>query len=407
MIRRVLLVDDDRHVREALGQTLMLADYDVTTAGSYIEAKDHICPEFGGIVISDIRMPGKDGFALLAFAREADPDLPVILLTGEGDIPMAVRGMSEGAFSFLEKPCPQSDLLSVVEKAAHTRGLVLENRRLKQELQSGDAAARMLFGDSQMAQALRDNVRVAARGDTEALISGAPGAGVGKVAQVIHLMSRRGEAFEKRAGASLTTDSLTQAIAMAGNGTLFIDEITAMSPDTQLSCLEALEAGLAPRILAGSFKDVAAEAHAGHFNADLYYRLSVIGVHIPALNERPEDIPVLFRHYVQEACDQARLDMPEITPDVISRLMAREWPGNSRDLMNAATRFALGLPDIEADEAPGLSDQMMQVERALLIQALQQNNGNATETAKALKLPRKTFYDKLARHGLRAEAYRG
>ena len=143
MTRRVLLVDDDAAVREALGQTLELADLIPVLAGSYIEAKDHIVPGFPGVIVSDIRMPGKDGFALLEFAHAADPELPVILLTGEGDIPTAVRGMASGAFDFLEKPCAPADLLTVVEKALKTRSLVLENRSLKAQVEAGDAAARL------------------------------------------------------------------------------------------------------------------------------------------------------------------------------------------------------------------------------------------------------------------------
>jgi len=406
MTNGVLLVDDDRSVREALGQTLMLADHEVTTAASFIEAKDHISAQFDGVVISDIRMPGKDGFALLAHAHDVDPDLPVILLTGEGDIPMAVRGMSEGAYSFLEKPCPPKDLLGIVAKALKTRALVLENRRLRRELNSGDVAERMLFGTSAQAQGLRDRVRVAARANTEVLITGAPGTGISKVAHVIHLLSRPTEPFEKRAGVSLTPASLTEAFEASRDGTLLVDEVSAMSPDAQLALMEHLEAGPAARVLSGSFRAIEDEAREGRFNPDLYYRLSVMGVYIPALKDRPEDIPVLFRQYVQSACEQAQIAMPDISPDVISHLMARDWPGNSRDLMNAATRFALGLSDEPGDEAPGLSEQMMQIERALLIQALQQHSGNATVAAAALKLPRKTFYDKLGRHAIRAEVYR-
>ena len=143
MTRRVLLVDDDAAVREALGQTLELAELQPITAGSFVEAKDNITPAFDGVIVSDIRMPGRDGFHLLDYSHGVDPDLPVILLTGEGDIPMAVRGMAAGAFDFLEKPCGPRDLLAVVEKALKTRELVLENRRLKQQLTRGDAAARL------------------------------------------------------------------------------------------------------------------------------------------------------------------------------------------------------------------------------------------------------------------------
>ena len=123
IIRKVLLVDDDAAVREALGQTLELAEFDAVTAGSFVEAKDLIGPRFEGVIVSDIRMPGRDGFHLLDYAHEQDTELPVILLTGEGDIPMAVRAMSAGAFDFLEKPCAPQDLISVIERVLRTRGL--------------------------------------------------------------------------------------------------------------------------------------------------------------------------------------------------------------------------------------------------------------------------------------------
>ena len=140
MTQKVLLVDDDAAVREALGQTLDLAEMEPVLAGSFVAAKDHISPEFEGVILSDIRMPGRDGFHLLDYAQEIDAELPVILLTGEGDIPMAVRAMEQGAFGFLEKPCAPADLLAEVERALKTRALVLENRRLKAQLEAGDPA---------------------------------------------------------------------------------------------------------------------------------------------------------------------------------------------------------------------------------------------------------------------------
>ncbi|MFK7939485.1 MAG: sigma-54-dependent transcriptional regulator [Roseovarius sp.] len=403
MMGRVLVVDDDAPVRDALAQTLMLADYDVTTATGFTDALAHISPGFEGVVVSDIRMPGQDGFDLLAHVRGVDADLPVILLTGEGDVPMAVRGMSDGAYSFLEKPCPPGDLLAVVGRAMQTRVLVLENRHLKHQLEQGDAAERLLFGTSVHADELRQNVRTCASANTEVLITGAPGTGVAKVAHVIHLLSRAGHPFEKRAGAALDTAGLSQAMHIAQGGTLFIDEITNLPADTQLALLDALEPGTGLRVLAGSYRAVADT----DFNPDLFYRLSALSVHIPALKERPQDIPVLFRHYVQSAAEQAQMPAPDISAEVVSRLMTRDWPGNSRDLMNAATRYVLGLSDFDTADTPSLSDQMANVEAALLVQALQQHAGNATAAAKALRLPRKTFYDKLTRHNIRPEAYRG
>ena len=148
MMQRVLLVDDDKEVREALGQSLELADMAPILASSFIIAKDHISTDFEGVIVTDIRMPGRDGFHLLSYARSIDPELPVILLTGEGDIPTAVKAMEQGAHSFLEKPCAPNELIMLIEKASEARREVLENRRRKLEMESGDAAARMLFGRS-------------------------------------------------------------------------------------------------------------------------------------------------------------------------------------------------------------------------------------------------------------------
>ena len=407
MSGRVLLVDDDKAVREALGQTLELADLKPVLAGSFIEAKDHIAKDFPGIVVSDIRMPGQDGFALLEHVQRIDPDLPVILLTGEGDIPMAVKGMSAGAFDFLEKPCAPRDLLAVVAKALKTRELVLANRRLKTQLASGDAAARMLLGGSARAEALRAEVRAVARTSAEVLITGEPGTGTSKVAEVIHLLSGAAmRSFQKCACISATPESLSVAFEASRGGTLFLDGVGGLSPGAQMTALDLLDSNPGVRLIAATHRDLQEEAQQGRFSAELYYKLDVMRVRIPALRERPEDIALLFRHYVATACEQAALPEPDIGTDVIARLMAQDWPGNARSLMNAAMRFAMGLGDADSVQEQGLSEQLAQVERSLLIAALQQNGGNATETAQALKLPRKTFYDKLARHGLRAETYR-
>ncbi len=407
-MKNVLLVDDDAAVRDALGQTLELADLVPILARSVIEAKDHVGREFDGVVVSDIRMPGKDGFSLLEHVQKVDADLPVILLTGEGDIPMAVRGISSGAFAFLEKPCATKDFLDVVDRALKTRALVQENRRLKRELALGDAAARMLHGQSTQSEELRNRVRKVASSSADVLVTGPQGSGTSKVAEVIHLLSGAAQRpFVKLAVAGLGIEALADGFDRAKGGTLYLDEISALPPTAQLACLDHLESGADVRVIAGTYQDLEHLAAQGRFNADLFYRLDVMRVHIPALKDRAEDIPVLFRHYVAQACEQAALPMPDITPDVIAGLMAQDWPGNARALMNAAMRFALGQGEVVAgDQTLGLADQMAQVERSIIAAALERHRGNATETARALKLPRKTFYDKLTRHGLRAEDFR-
>ncbi|MCB1335210.1 MAG: sigma-54-dependent Fis family transcriptional regulator [Roseivivax sp.] len=407
MIRRVLLVDDDAAVREALGQSLELAEFDAVTAGSFVEAKDRITAGFAGVIVSDIRMPGRDGFHLLDYARRQDPDLPVILLTGEGDIPMAVRAMAAGAFDFLEKPCAPGDLVAVIERALRTRSLVLENRRLKAELETGDPAARLIFGRSALAEGLRARVRVAARAGTDVLVTGEPGTGISKVAEVIHLSSAQGKGpFEKRAAQGLSRSALEERVAAAQGGTLFLDEIGRLPEDTQVALADLLEKGDV-RLVAGSTQDLTEAVQAGRFAAELYYRLEVMQVRIPALAERPEDIPVMFRQYVAQAAEQAGLEPPEVNAEQIARLMAQPWPGNARALMSAAMRFVLGLGDSEAEQDDlGLAERMAQVEQSLLIEALRRSGGQASAAAASLKLPRKTFYDKLAKYGVKPDSFR-
>ncbi|GAA6199117.1 sigma-54 dependent transcriptional regulator [Aquicoccus sp. SU-CL01552] len=408
MTRKVLLVDDDAAVRDALGQTLDLAELEAITAGSFVAAKDHITPEFPGVILSDIRMPGRDGFHLLNYVQKVDRELPVILLTGEGDIPMAVRAMGQGAFDFLEKPCAAADLLAVLERALKTRALVLENRRLKRQLERGDPAARMLFGTSSRAEKLRARVRSVAPTGADVLVLGPQGSGISKVAEVVHLMSpvARGP-FVKRPAAGLEAEGFAALCEQAAGGSLFLDEVSAMPEATQYAVQEVLEQGAPVRVIAGSTADLAQRVERGRFNADLFYRLDVMHIRVPALSERREDIPVLFRHYVAQAAEQAGIAVPEIDPDHLAALMAQDWPGNARSLMSAAMRFVLGMPDEGAQAGGlGLAEQMAQVERSLLVAALGRQNGRASEAAKALKLPRKTFYDKLARYGIRPEDYR-
>lgn len=402
----VLIVDDDVMVRTALVQSLELADYPAIATGSFVAAKDHITRDFEGVILSDIRMPGRDGFHLLGYAREIDEDLPVILLTGEGDIPMAVRAMDQGAFDFLEKPCAASDLIAVLERAIAQRAEVLTTRTLVAEREAGDPASRLIFGVSNLAEGLRARIRRLARADGAVLVTGAPGSGVSKVAEVLHLCSDRAQGpFEKRAASGLTPEALAQALSVSAGGSLFIDQVDMLPADTQMALIEALDAMPVARVIAGSTDALTGEHD--KINPDLYYRLQVMTVRIPALGERPEDISVLFRHYVLQACEQAGLEPPQVTPDVVARLMARDWPGNARALMSEAMRFALGLQDdIAPQEGLGLVEQMAQIEQSLLEAALRRSGGRASDAAQELKLPRKTFYDKLARYGIKPEQFR-
>ncbi|MEM7470863.1 MAG: sigma-54 dependent transcriptional regulator [Pseudomonadota bacterium] len=406
MSRKVLLVDDEAPVREALGQSLELADLEPVLAGSFIVAKDLISRNFDGVIVTDIRMPGRDGFHLLNYARGIDPDLPVILLTGEGDIPMAVKGISGGAFDFLEKPCATTQFVDVVERALKTRRAVLATRKHEIAAEAGDAAARMLFGVSDRSEQLRAKARRAAKLEEAVLITGEPGSGCSKVAEVIHLLSDRSkQGFVKRAAAGLSPELLEEALDAARDGDLYLDEISNLPEVTQYALLTHLEQGTGARVIASSYQNLR-DAEARGFMPDLRLKLEALNLRIPALRERAEDIPVLFRHYLSIACEQANLPLPNVTADQMARLMSHPWDGNARALMNAAMRCAMGLPEFDEVEQLSLSERMGQVERALIIEALQAHDGHATETAKALQLPRKTFYDKLTRHAIKPEDYR-
>lgn len=404
---RVLIVDDDPAVREALGQTVELEGFAPVLAGSFLAAKDQLTPTFDGVVVTDMRMPGRDGFHLLEYARTMDPDLPVILLTGEGDIPMAVKAMGKGAYDFLEKPCGPAAFMAVVTRGLKARALVLENRRLAAAIQEGDAASRMLRGVSDKASEMRDQVRRIARAGTDALIIGERGSGTPKAAEVIHLLSHTADRpFVKQNAGMLDVAGLKAALQTGAGGTLYLDEVSNMAVDVQYALADVLDQGAGLRILVGSTVSLDDAVARGQFHEDLFYHFDIMRLHIPNLRDRSEDIPVLFLHYVEQACEQANLPVPEIGADVMVGLMAQDWPGNARALMNAAMRFAMGLDDGDSASGQGLAEQMAQVERSLLIAALQRNQGRAGDTAADLKLPRKTFYDKLGRHGLKAEDYR-
>ncbi len=424
MSLNILLVDDDREVREALGQTLEIAGYTVLLAGSFIEATDHISANFAGAVLSDIRMPGKDGFALLERCIQIDRTLPVVLITGEGDVPMAVRAMEAGAFNFLEKPISTKRLLAVVSRACAQRKTELENRALKARLAANDAAERQIIGTSEATQNLRRQLRVIANAGSDALITGKTGVGKELAARVIHALSGSNTPFIA-VNCGMLTEGLTQAVLFgdstrkgaferADGGTLFLDEIGAMPLDQQVNLLRILEdrsvedrlgraRKLDLRVLAASHESLPDMVSAGRFRKDLFFRLDVARIHILPLRDRPEDIAPLYQHFLREA--RSDLGLPD-TPALPSDLLAQSWPGNGRELKNHARRCAMGLEDINTPAEIGLGESMDRVEKYLIEQSLIRHHGKVSEMCKSLGLPRKTLYDKLKRHGLKPEIYR-
>ncbi|MBZ0130004.1 MAG: response regulator [Rhodobacteraceae bacterium] len=398
MTTQVLLVDDDAAVREALGQTLELGGYQPILAGSFIEAKDHVAAEFDGVVISDIRMPGKDGFALLAHVRQVDDDLPVILLTGEGDIPTAVRGMQNGAYDFLEKPCAPKHLLEVVGKAMQTRALVLENRRLKRELDAALHARIGFLGVSAASRQVRAAIVRAGRADTPVLISGEAGSGRGYVARLVQ------EARGQREAVRVLRCTGPLDLGPGDDAPVLFCDIERLSPSDQARLMAALRDLSPGHVMAVTGPDPERLVQDGVLDDELFYALGVARIHVPALAERREDIPILFDKFLREEIDAGAPVTSAEGQAALRGLAGLDWTGNLRALRNHTKRIAWGLEDGQA--APGLKEQLERVERGIIQDALRRHAGHATETARALNLPRKTFYDRLQKLGIRAESYR-
>jgi two-component system C4-dicarboxylate transport response regulator DctD len=432
---RVAFVDDDAALRDANAQTLELEGLDPLPLASAAEALARVDAGFDGVVVSDVRMAGMDGFALFRRLREIDADLPVILITGHADIPMAVQAMREGVYDFIPKPYAPEALVASVRRALEKRRLVLENRRLR------EAAARedngLLLGESPAMQRLRRTLRHIADADVDVLVVGETGAGKEVVSAALHRWSHRAarpfvalncgalpetviesELFGHEAGAFTGAQKKRVGrIEHSSGGTLFLDEIESMPPSLQVKLLRVLETReVAPlgtneiraldlRVVAASKIDLGEAAARGEFREDLFYRLNVVTVRIPPLRERRGDVPLLFAHFLARAAARFRRPAPGMTAAVERHLLGHDWPGNVRELSHFAERFALGLDaaDDPATQEPAegtLPERVERYEAGLIRQALESHGGDVRATLAALGIPRKTFYDKLARHGI-------
>lgn len=441
----VVLIDDDPHLRRALAQTLDLAGLKVLALGDASGLAERIGKDWPGVVVSDIRMPGIDGLQLLGRLREVDPDLPVLLITGHGDVPLAVQAMRAGAYDFLEKPFANDALLDSARRALSLRRLVLDNRHLR--LGAGDQqalAARLVGGSVQMAR-LREQVGALAGAKADVLILGETGAGKEVVARALHDLSSRRNGPFVAINAGALAESVVESelfghepgaftgaqkrrigkFEFANGGTLFLDEIESMSLDVQVKLLRLLQERVVERlggnqqirldirVIAATKEDLRQAADQGRFRADLYYRLNVASLRIPPLRERGEDILLLFQHYADAAAQRHGVPRHELAPAARAQLMRHAWPGNVRELQNAAERFALGLelalenplspagaPEAEGPHGGSLAEQVERFERGLILEEMAKPHASLRSLAEALGMPRKTLHDKLRKHGL-------
>lgn len=436
----ILFVDDEEHLRYAAEQTLRLHDFSPLCLGEPDQALAKIDRHFPGILVTDIRMPGIDGLELMRQALGIDPELPVILISGHADVELAVQSMRDGAYDFLEKPFAPQRLVEVVIRALDKRRLTLENRALRSEVIGRDAIEARVSGRSSKMVEIRNMVRTVADTQTDVLITGATGTGKEVVARALHRASaRKDKPFVHINCAALPGDMIESELfghevgAFAGamrtrfgkfeharGGTVFLDEIDSLPQPLQAKLLDAVhnrsitrlgsndKIELDVRFIAASKADLERQAAEGVFRADLLYRLNVVTIALPSLNERREDIPMLFTQLVHDAALRYKKAIAEIPGTVIEAMSIRDWPGNVRELRNAADRYVLQLDagqTVSTATNDSLVAQIDAHEKALISASLSANQGNLKETYQALGLSRRTLYEKMQKHDLKRDSF--
>ncbi|MNM51221.1 C4-dicarboxylate transport transcriptional regulatory protein DctD [compost metagenome] len=440
MFNSVMVVDDEASIRTAVEQWLSLSGFSVQLFSRAEDCLNQLPAHFPGVILSDVRMPGMDGLQLLEQLQARDADLPVILLTGHGDVPMAVEAMRNGAYDFLEKPFSPESLLGSLRRALEKRQLVLENHRLHEQ---ADLKARLelnLLGMSQGMQQLRRQVLDLASLPVNVLIRGETGSGKEQVARCLHDFGPRADKPFVALNCAAIPETLFEAelfghesgaftgaqgkrigkLEYANGGTVFLDEIESMPLAQQAKLLRVLQEqklerlganqsiSVDLRIIAATKPDLLEEARAGRFREDLAYRLNVAELRLAPLRERREDIPLLFEHFARLAAERVGRNAPRLSGAHLGRLLSHDWPGNVRELANAAERHALGLgePSIALVE-PGqsLAAQQEAFEAQCLRAALSRHKGEIKAVMEELQLPRRTLNEKMQRHGLLREDF--
>ena len=441
----VLFIDDELAMRVSVTQWLQLAGFAAQGFETPQPALDLLSPDFPGVLVTDVRMPRMDGMAVLERALERDADLPVILVTGHGDVALAVEAMRRGAYDFIEKPFEPDNLVAVIRRAAEKRRLVLENRGLRRRA-AGDGIETRLIGTSPAIAELRRDLMDLAATSASVLIHGETGTGKELVARCLHDFGARGrkgafvavncgaipdsmaesELFGHEPGAFTgATQRRVGKLEHSSGGTLFLDEIESMPMAIQVKLLRALQERTIERL--GSNKQVPVDlrlvaatkidlldlSEDGRFRADLYYRLNVAELYIPPLRARAEDIPLLFDYFTAEFATRHNREPRPLEPTDLDALLAHDWPGNVRELRNLAERHVLsvgrsGVAGLlrrrpvggEAAVPRSLGEQVDAFEKRAIEQALERCKGDIKSVMDLLDIPRRTLNEKMARHGL-------
>ena len=457
MTRRILVIDDEPGIRQALGQLLEYEGFDVRTASGGAEGitlYDSFRPQ---LVFLDVKMAGLDGLEVLKRLRQADPNATVVMISGHATIQTAVEATQLGAYDILEKPLDTDRVLVLLRNAFTNRQLTEENDRLRETIESRYEIVGRSFGIRSLLERIERVTGTPAR----VLITGENGPGKELVARAIHRGSQRArKPFIEVNCAAIPSElieselfghmkgSFTGAIAdragkfeQAHGGTLFLDEIGDMSQSAQAKVLRVLQDGFVTRIggskpvqvdvrvLAATNKDLEEEIAAGRFREDLYYRLNVVPITVPALRERREDIPLLVRHFLQQFAERDGLPARSISDEALQRLSELDWPGNVRELRNTMERLvilasaaSISVADIDrlagrrTAEPSGIGSLLdcntfeefkQAAERAFLLAKLRAFDWNVSETARALDMPRSNLYKKIERYALTRESLPG
>ena len=436
---KVAIVDDELDMRQSISQWLALSGFDTETYGSAEEALKGIGADYPGVVVSDIRMPGMDGMAFLKRLMSMDSGLPVILITGHGDVPMAVEAMRVGAYDFLEKPFNPDRMTELAKKASQSRRLTLDNRALRRELSDGSVLMKKLIGTSPLMDRLREDILDLGQADGHVLIDGETGTGKTLVAHALHAVGpRASKKFLTLSCAALDEERLAARLfdgdaggqvpltEEARGGTICLEDIEALSPALQARLLTFINDQGAPaetRIIAICNEHAPDKTVEDALRPDLFYRLAALKITLPPLRQRGEDILTLFTRMSEQFADEYGCDAPAVTAQEAAQLLQAPWPGNVRQLINIAERAVLQnrrgsgsiasllMADNEAagpvmtTEGKPLKDYVEAFERMLIDNTMRRHRGSIVAVMEELCLPRRTLNEKMAKYSLTRSDY--